>query len=65
MDPITVMVTALFIGIFILSFVLRVVLYKGYDRVRNDYVMKKNAQQPPQMSRLSDRHNTTNFPTGR
>jgi len=65
MDSITVMVTALFIGIFILSFVLRVVLYKGYDKVRNDYVMKKNAQQPPQMTRLSDQHNITNFPNGR
>ena len=64
MDSVTILVIALFAGIFILSFVLRVVLYKGYDKVRNEYVMRKNAQQPHQMSRLSDRYDSSDYPTG-
>jgi len=57
MDDITVMVIALVGGSIILSYVLRVVLYKAYDKARNERAMRKNEQRHPEMSRLSDRNN--------
>ena len=51
------MIIALVGGILILSFILKMVLFKAYDKVRNGYVMGKNAGRQPEMSRLSDQHN--------
>jgi len=60
MDTTSVMIIVLFGGIFILGFVLKVCLFSIYDKVRNGHVKRMNAQRPQEMSRLSDRHHTSN-----
>jgi len=60
MDSTTILVIASISGILILAFVLKVILFRIYDNVRNARVMRMNAQRPLEMSRLSDRNNTKN-----
>jgi len=55
------MLIALFGGILVLSYVLKVVLYKVYDKVRNARAMRMNEHRQPEMPRLSDRNNKRNL----
>jgi len=59
MDATLVIIIVSFSAIFITAFVLKVIFYRVYDKVRNDRAMRMNAQRPPNMSRLSERDNTT------
>lgn len=58
MDSTAVMAIVLIGGIIILAFVFKVILFRIYDKVRNERAMRKNAQRPPEMTRLSNRHST-------
>ena len=58
MDSATVLIIALAVGIFLISYVLKLLFYKGYDKARNSYVTRKNAQKPTETVRLSDQHTT-------
>jgi len=47
-------IIALFVGVAVLGFVLKVLLYKGYDKARNSYVRNKNADNPASPVKLAD-----------
>ena len=57
MDSTTVLIIAIFVGAAILGIVLKAVLYKGYDKVRNDHIKRKNTNNPPEKTKLSDIYN--------
>jgi len=54
MDSTTIILILVIGGGAVLQFFLRRLLNKGYDKARNNYARRKNANNPPISTKLSD-----------
>ena len=61
MDATIILIIALFVGVAIIGFVVKALLYKGYDKARNSYIRRKNAANPPPSMNLSDMYDKNDF----
>jgi len=57
MDMMIFIIIALFLGVAVLGFILKALLYKGYDKARNSYVRNKNVANPSSPVKLADMYN--------
>ena len=60
MDPITVQITALVVGVSVAGIVIKSLLFRAYDKARNTRVRQQNAKYPPASTKLADLHNKNN-----